>query len=478
MIEDLRVLRQAYEALHPGLYRYATPEQVDSAFQTREAEWREGASLDEAFVGLSRLLATLQCGHSYCNFFNQSEEIKAALFKGENRLPFEFRWLGERMIVKRALLADVALKPGDEILEINGEPAARILERLLPIARADGGNDFKRRAYLEVRGDSEYEAFDIFAPMLVPNWRAPFELVVRTPGEVAARTMRVAGMSDADRVAAVAEAREAMRRGEPVWRFSRTAEAAILTMPGWAMFNTKWDWTSWVNARMDELIDSNTPSLIVDLRGNEGGLDCGDAIISRLIDKDLTLSGVRRFGCYLKTPEALNAMLDTWDDQFRDVSGLVVEAEAPALLAGGGRRYYKPADEPAEGGARTIPARSPRFTGRVVVLVDSVCSSATFGFASVVRRAGLATIVGEPTGGNQRGINGGAFFFLRLPNSGIEVDVPLIASVPASAEVPDAGLTPDVVVMMTPEDLAQGIDRPMQAAMAIARGQAPGASTR
>lgn len=70
--------------------------------------------------------------------------------------------------------------------------------------------------------------------------------------------------------------------------------------------------------------------------------------------------------------------------------------------------------------------------------------------------------MGQPTGGSQRGINGGAFFFLRLPNSGIEMDLPLIGTFPAKP-MPDAGLTPDVQVVRTVDDLAEGRDAAMLA---------------
>ncbi|MCS3810253.1 hypothetical protein FHY19_003321 [Xanthomonas arboricola] len=62
-------------------------------------------------------------------------------------------------------------------------------------------------------------------------------------------------------------------------------------------------------------------------------------------------------------------------------------------------------------------------SGRVFVLTSADNSSATFEFARQLQRNGLATLVGQPTGGNLRGINGGAFFFLHLPNSHIEVDL-------------------------------------------------------
>jgi hypothetical protein len=91
------------------------------------------------------------------------------------------------------------------------------------------------------------------------------------------------------------------------------------------------------------------------------------------------------------------------------------------------------------------------------VLTDAACSSATFQFAQVIRDTGIATLAGTATGGNRRGINGGAFFFLRLPACGLEVDLPLIGRFPATPQ-PDAGIEPDVTVPMTAADIAAGRD--------------------
>lgn len=72
--------------------------------------------------------------------------------------------------------------------------------------------------------------------------------------------------------------------------------------------------------------------------------------------------------------------------------------------------------------------------------------------------------MGEPTGGNLRGINGGAFFFLRLPKTGLEIDLPLIGQFPANSLPPDRGLLPDVLVQPTVADLAARRDAVMKAA--------------
>jgi hypothetical protein len=53
-------------------------------------------------------------------------------------------------------------------------------------------------------------------------------------------------------------------------------------------------------------------------------------------------------------------------------------------------------------------------------------------------------------------------FVLRLPNSQIEVDMPLISSCPVSPQ-PDQGLLPDLYIKPKVEDLVKGIDAELQA---------------
>ena len=80
-----------------------------------------------------------------------------------------------------------------------------------------------------------------------------------------------------------------------------------------------------------------------------------------------------------------------------------------------------------------------------------------------MKRSGLATLVGEPTGGNLRGINGGAFYFLRLPETGLEVDLPLIGFFPTLSQ-PDSGVVPDVAVRTSASDITVGRDSAMEKA--------------
>lgn len=446
--EDVRLLRQAYEALHPGLLRYNTADEMATRFDRLQNAGR--VSLERFYLDLSRLLTTVRCGHSYANFYNQRGPIRAALFDRADRVPFQFVWLGRRMVVT----ADpwgLGLSPGDEVVSLNGVAAGVILQSLLTVARADGGNDGKRRALMSVQAVDSYESFDIFYPLLFGSRTRHTAVVEGADGR---RRTLVAPAVTLEQRRALRPPRIDARDDTPLWTIRRQGDAAILTMPGWGLYNSKWDWRGWLDREIDALIADNVPRLVIDIRDNEGGLDCGDAVIARLIDTPLRKTFQRRLTRYRKIPDALRPYLDTWDRSFDDWGDDAQPFDA---------RFFTLKQGDDEGGA--IAPKGPRFGGQVRVLIGPQNSSATFQFANLMRRERLGVLVGETTGGNQRGINGGAFYFLRLPRTGVEVDLPLIGTFPLTPQ-PDAGVTPDVLAPRTRTVLAQRRDPALEAALA------------
>ena len=452
---DLAILQSALEQLHPGLYRYSTKPAMDARFAALRADFAHPQSLQQAFLSLSLFAAGIKCGHTYLNFLNQPAATAAALFDSEPALPVYFRWLGTRMVVTRDFTAQHLLPPGSEILTINATPVATILHTLLPIARADGSNDAKRVAYLGVDGHEKYEAFDVYFPMFFPWHGATLALRARQPGQATVRALNVAPLSHAQRLQARATTPPAGAKPEPLFTARSLPDGtAYFSMPTWALYDSAWQWRPWLSARLDEAAQRHAPALVLDLRGNEGGDDVGAAILPHLTTRPIAGTPYARLVRYQHIPPELNPFLSTWDSSFRDWGAQAVPLAQPWRTAPP-VSYFALRDQPAQATA-ILPAATP-FRGRVFVLIDGSNSSATFQFAKAVQANHLGTLVGEPTGGNQRGINGGAFFFLRLPNSGLELDLPLIGTFPATPQ-PDAGLLPDVAVVPSVDDIAAGRD--------------------
>lgn len=456
---DLALLDRLYRELHPGLLRYQTAGQWQHAVQALDAHWARRAEhrLDTAYLDCSRLLARVRCGHTYANFYNQKPAVAQALFAGRNKLPFTFVWLQQQLVATGG-----ALPAGTRVLTVDGVPAAQVLARLLPLVRADGHNDDKRRALLSVDAREGYETFDIFHALSTPAG-PEVALTVQRPGD-GPRRVTLPTLDLTERRAMSPRPRTPPSDATPPWslRFDEAGNA-LLDMPGWALYNSDWNWAAWLDRQLDAVVQARAPRLIVDLRRNEGGLDCGDAILARCTDRPLPVRADERLVRYRRVPAELNAVMDTWDDSFRDWGDRAEPwPERPGFYR------LRPADGASPGsgetGGQTIEPRGPRFTGALQVLTSSTNSSATFRFASLVREHRLGTLIGGSTGGNQRGVNGGAFFFVRLPRTGLEVDLPLIGYFPSGPLRPDAGLTPDVPVPLTVADLTAGRDRALDAA--------------
>jgi hypothetical protein len=450
---DIAILREILTTLHPGLYRYASPKSIEAGLKVLEHSWSQ-QDLKGRYIALTRFLASIKCGHSYPNFFNQSEQVQKALFDPTPpcRLPFAFRWIGEQMVVTQNQTKDVWLPVGSVVKAVNGTPARDILKRLIPYVRADGSNDGKRRALLSASGADEIETFDVLYGLL---YGAPksgkFNIHYRAPNTASDVWADMKPLTWAERKAFIKQA-DSSNSDKPIWDWTMRPDAiAVLKMDGWALYNTKWDWQTWLNERLDSLKDAK--GLIVDIRENEGGLDCGDLILSRLAGTEIAKPKVKPLVRYKQVPEHLNQYLDTWDNSFRNWGDRVRRHDDHFFERTGG------------GNTSAIAAKAPRINVPTAILTSAQNSSATFMFASLCKSTGLATLVGTTTGGNQRGINGDSFFFARLPESRIEFDVPLVGYFPDGPTPPDAGITPDINVSTTAADIAAGFDPVMAAAI-------------
>jgi hypothetical protein len=450
---DIALLREILATLHPGLYRYASPKGIEAGLTSLGQSWPK-TDMKGRYLSLMRFLATIKCGHSYPNFYNQSKAVKAALFEGDapHRLPFAYRWIGDQMVVTQQQAPEVKIPVGSIITRVNGIAPPRILRGLLPYVRADGSNDGKRRALLSVSGADAYETGDVLAGLLYgPPKSGRFKIDYRNPISGVMADTEVQPITWAMRKSFMRQS-DSSQSDAPLWDWQMRDEGiAVLTMDSWALYNSQWKWQDWLDDRLSSL--KGAKGLIVDIRENEGGLDCGDAILARFADKDIVKPKTRRLVRYQKVPAHLNAYLDTWDDSFRDWGDKVRRYDD---------RFFERVGASAD---PVIAAKGPRIDVPLIVLTSAQNSSATFAFASLCRASKLAMLVGEETGGNQRGINGGSFFFARLPESGIEFDVPLIGYFPEGPMQKDRGLSPSVVTATTAMDIYAGRDAAMDYAV-------------
>lgn len=451
---DVAILKQAFTSLHPALYRYRSEKDIEEAFETLEEAFSEEQNLRTAYLALSRFTAEIQCGHTYANFFNQSKEVREALFDRENKLPFTFVFIRGRMFVTNSAAGD-QLKRGDEIVAINGAPIRDIQRALLEHTKGDGKRPDARLYDLQVTGNGRYEAFDIYFPLLFPPVFGRYDLTLASGrklfvGAVTAERrqwrLRTVGADVSD-------------NPDDVWKLDiYDDKTAVLKAGSFVTWKMELDWQAFIKDAFQKIKAEGVQGLVLDLRGNSGGdPKVPAALMAEIATVDFEAPAQQEVLLTQTVPDDLRPYLGTWDKSFYDWR----DKTTPL---GDGRFVLTSEDRTNT----SVPANPDAYTGKVVMLLDRAASSATFTMAKMLQETGRATLVGETTGGNQRGITGGAIFFLNLPGSGLEVDLPIIGYYP-EGEQPDAGIEPDVFVTITKSDIRNDTDGMLEKALELAR---------
>ncbi len=440
-LRDLRLLKRAFIDLHAGLYRYATPALIDTEFAAAEAAVVQGSTRAEMFLLASRLAAAVRCGHTWASRYNQSRLIEETLFARADKLPLTLRWVQGRALVTGSAAAGV--KAGDELLAIDGRTVGDIAQALLPLLRADGthaGALAKRWSQLD--SGPHGGAMDRLFPLRFAPQGGRYRLQLRDRAAAAPREVDVVttGLTERDKI---------LPAESTQWTLRIEDDLAILTLPTFAFWRSDFKPEAYLAASFAAI--RKVPFLIIDQRRNEGGDDAiGRLLLAQLLRAAAEFPGDRLQSAYERVPYALARYLDTWDFGFFDRTGQVVR--------GPGRNWLLP-DRP---GARVDPVAAP-YGGKVLVLVGPQNSSAGFLLARALKSTGAATLLGQATGGNLRGLNGGQLAWITLPASGVGVDIPLLASF-HPGEMPDAGVEPDIAVAPRWDDAVAGVDTEMRAA--------------
>jgi C-terminal processing protease CtpA/Prc len=451
LLADFEIARKSYEQMHPGLYKYQSKETIDAAFEKCKAAFGKDQTLAEAYLNFHKLTSSFKCGHAYPNFFNQEKALKEEVFEKINCLPFHFKLIDDRMLVVRT--NDANIKDGVEIVKINGVKISKIIETIVPIVRADGSNDGKRKNLLE-NGKEYFGYFDIFFPMFFPMKSSEFDLETYDFNTKKKSKIKIAAVNHAERDKAIKLKYPEANYIKYKFNWLDT-ETAVMTINDFSNFDKKAKFDSFYVAGLADYKSKNGKNLVIDVRKNEGGNGSEMfKLVQYLTDKPIEYVELQNTWQMLKIDSTLKPYVDNKKWAFIWFN----QKQAGYTKTPAGQWKGKGADKP-----QVFMPNKERFEGNVYLLSSPTNSSATYMMVETFKKHKLATIVGQTTGGNQRGVTAGALFFMLLPNSKIEVDVPLTGTdLDIAKTLPDAGVTPDIYVKPSIENVIKGIDTEME----------------
>jgi hypothetical protein len=456
MLKELSIIRNAWTSLHPGLLRYNTQQQIDSSFHYLSTRIGSTITPDQYYILLSQLATQLRCGHTYLNPWNQEEKVITQMFS-DRYIPFLYRVIDGKFIITHNLSEFRQINQGDEIISIDGIKTSIIIDSLLTVSRSDGMNGLAKKIdninIVPIDIDtSNYALFDIYFPLFFMKSKdtKKYDFTIKTySGEL----LHIAtnSMTKKERQLTFNAKFGAIPLHEKNWEFRLLNDQFAYLRLG--DFET-WEWETNYKTYLDSIFtmlnDTFVPKLIVDIRGNEGGDDeARTEVLSYIANKPFGCDNqTMRLYKFLSISDSLLPYIKTWNKEYKQP-----KKEFDYLLIDGFYQKKETINNPCI----AIEPKPNAFKGKIFLVTNANNSSTTFTMADLFKSNKLGLIIGEPTGGTKQGLNGGQFFFLRLPYSHIEIDLPIIFGAPKSKR-PDESIYPDYFVPTKQKDIQEKRD--------------------
>ncbi len=456
LLKDFELIKTMVLEVHPGTYRYNSRESIAARLEELKQTFQTDLSYGEAYLAISKLLGSVQCDHTFASFYNQGPILKTVIHNQSNKLPLTFSWVGDKMVVVHDV-SDKNLDRGTEIIKINGVSTKTILERLKPYTKADGATDKSRVKQLEVKGyPYRYNGFDVFHP-LVYQVEDKFILEVKTPtGEE--NMTEVTALTREERAEKLRDnSSDFAFTKEKLWGYEKLKNNIGLLKAGtFDDYGMDRDWRKYFSSTFKQIKSDGIEHLIVDMRENQGGFDeIGIGLMQHLIKKPGKVEDFISKSRYENFPESLKPYAKSWGEPWFHSLKVVSDKDENG--------YYSLPEEKA---VVVKPAKNA-FNGEVYFLIGPANVSMAFYLANAIKKYKIGTLIGEETGGNLQGINGGQILFLRLPNSQIEIDFPVEGSFAKEKGLPNSGVFPDVEVITSINDIKDVTDTQLVAALQL-----------
>lgn len=448
---DFDLMRKALEEAHSGLYRYASKAEMDRTFAAERSKLSRPLSKVDFMAVLIETLAQIRCGHTGLTPDEETQKDLAAA----RMFPLRMMVDGRRLIVMfNDTPADQTIRPGMEIVEINGRKAADILQRILPTMPTDGDIETGKLVRLQRSFGQSYWLFvEQTGDFTVKARDAAGKTVeAKLAGVTASERTKNQNPMNAALTASVAKLQWSSEN--LAMRFLKDPDVAQIRIGGFGGNN----YPQWIEDTFRTLREKGTRSLIIDLRGNGGGNDMyGAMLVSYLTDKPF------RYFDHIDV-KTISPSFKEYSDWRVDREPRLRQEMAPNPSGG-----YLVTAKLHPGVAEQPPGKYP-FLGKVFVLIDGGTFSTAADFCAVAHHLNRATFIGEETGGGYYGNNSGMQTIVTLPNSKMRIRVPMYEywnAVPGY-DGKRRGTRPDHVVETKVANLLRGVDEQLDLALTLA----------
>jgi hypothetical protein len=485
-LADLDFLIRTLNRVHPDPYRFHPRDVLEASRRRLVDSMPPTLTRTELCPRFNEVIATLYDGHTSMD----CEQLLIAQWEAAAKMsppqsqkvldyPPYMRLDEQQRLIIGGDNGARGVEPGDRLLRVNGQDADALLAawarevshdtdagRLARVAR-------RFRVYLALHGMTAPYRLTVAAPGGPPRdvtidgepvnyWLHGRPAPVTPPATApVARTQTAqASRPPANTPNTAAGQPVEVRTGFFNYRVMRPGIAYMdfFSLFGDALLSTESSFKKAVDAMFRQLAIDQPRTLIVDIRENGGGDDAIAAeFLRHITGKPFRLIGSSQVRRSQEVRDAGKSLLRI---PFRWLPLPLLVPEARDYYFGEIGSMSRPRENPV----RTWPRAEPFFAGPVCVLTGPHTYSAAAEFAEAVKTYGLATLVGEATGGQPNSF-GNAMAF-RLPRSKLTFRMATSRGVRANGDVSDfRPVTPDIIVHTTQKDIQAGFDPVLERAV-------------
>ncbi|MBN1791532.1 MAG: hypothetical protein JW830_13605 [Bacteroidales bacterium] len=431
---DFMLFRQALQEAHPGLYRYNSRARMDSLFRQTETQLNHEMTQQEFYQLLLPVVSQVKCGHTKLHPDNNWTDN---YFYGQDKVfPYKLFFRGKKAYITGSYDEKMPEAKGLEVTSMNGIPMTEIIDKLLSAFFSDGSNTtfkyIEMSKYFSAYYANFFEAPDSFSIICQKGTDKTF---IKVPA--ISRTI----------IDAYEKQQAALKSGKAPYSLEFTSDkVALLTVSSFWLESKEKRYKKFLKESFAEIHDRGIQNLIIDVRDNEGGQDARGAwLLSYLMDK--------KFRYYDRleatTPKKYTFAKEARLPRFYGIMRMMISG------TDSGTFVWKH--------SRNLKVQKPQrksYAGKVYVLINGASFSVTAEFASVAHYLKRATFIGEETGGGYYGNNSGAFVIVTLPNSRLNIGIPMLAYYTAVKDYPyhDHGVIPDYEVKPDIQDILNDKD--------------------
>jgi len=440
--EDFSIFRKALEEAHPGLFLYQSKAEAEKQFAWVEKQLNQKMTEEAFYRLLNPLVANLRCAHT--KFHREGKPNDPYSFHQKGLFPLKLYFQADgKVYVLNSFTEDKKILPGSEVLRVNGKKIHNIKDLLFQQITADG------RVI-----SSKYQELNQYFPGYYANFIGAadqFTIQYKEKGSGKISTTKLA----AAHLSQIKPGEHPTPSASPFHLSYPAPGTALMKIEVFMAPEDQFE--AFLNRSFDELKTKDVKHLILDLRDNEGGMDRFGARLyawlangpfryyDRLTVASMPPYSFTQYATLPKQLEYLKAFVKKQGDE-------LVFTQHPNL-------------------GMQQPVPNP-FTGKLYILQNGRSLSVTSEFAAVVRDNERGIFIGEESGGTISGNNSGGFAQVKLPNTHLELAVPLLGyhMFLQRQHAQGRGILPEHPVLMTLDDILEQKDPVLQKALQLIHG--------